>query len=98
MRLVRGQVLALRESQFVEAAYSIGTSTPRLLARHIFPNVVSPLIVTMSFGLGAIALSEVVLSFFGLSVQVGRPSLGRMIGETIGRTGSSGYRLRPLSN
>ena len=93
MRLVRGQVLALRESQFVEAAYSIGTSTPRLLVRHIFPNIVSPLIVTMSFGLGAIALSEVVLSFFGLGVQVGRPSLGRMIGETIGRTGSSGVSV-----
>ncbi len=90
MRLVRGQVLAIRDSQFVESARATGVSTVRMLARHVFPNVVSPLIVTMSFGLGAIALSEVVLSFFGLGVQVGRPSLGRMIGETIGRTGSSG--------
>jgi ABC-type dipeptide/oligopeptide/nickel transport system permease subunit len=69
MRLVRGQVLALREAEYVEAARAMGTSTPRILFRHILPNVVSPIIVSVSFGIGAIALSEVVLSFFGLGVQ-----------------------------
>ena len=80
MRLVRGQVLALRDAEYVEAARAIGTSTPRILFRHILPNVVSPVIVSVSFGIGAIALSEVVLSFFGLGVQPPRPSLGVMIG------------------
>lgn len=94
MRLVRGQVLALREAEYVEAARAIGTSTPRILFRHILPNVVSPVIVSVSFGIGAIALSEVVLSFFGLGVQPPRPSLGVMIGEVTARGGASVSVLR----
>lgn len=94
MRLVRGQVLALREAEYVEAARAMGTSTPRILFRHILPNVVSPVIVSVSFGLGAIALSEVVLSFFGLGVQPPRPSLGVMIGEVTARGGASVSVLR----
>jgi ABC-type dipeptide/oligopeptide/nickel transport system permease subunit len=94
MRLVRGQVLALREAEYVEAARAMGTSTPRLLFRHILPNVVSPIIVSVSFGIGAIALSEVVLSFFGLGVQPPRPSLGVMIGEVTARGGASVSVLR----
>ena len=89
MRLVRGQVLALREAEYVEAARAMGTSTPRILFRHILPNVVSPVIVAVSFGIGGIALSEVILSFFGLGVQWPRPSLGLMIGEVTARSGSS---------
>jgi ABC-type dipeptide/oligopeptide/nickel transport system permease subunit len=94
MRLVRGQVLALREAEYVEAARAMGTSTPRILFRHILPNVVSPIIVSVSFGIGAIALSEVVLSFFGLGVQPPRPSLGVMIGEVTARGGASVSVLR----
>ncbi len=94
MRLVRGQVLALREAEYVEAARAMGTSTPRILFRHILPNVVSPVIVSVSFGIGAIALSEVVLSFFGLGVQPPRPSLGVMIGEVTARGGASVSVLR----
>ena len=94
MRLVRGQVLALRDVEYVEAARAIGTSTPRILFRHILPNVVSPVIVSVSFGIGAIALSEVVLSFFGLGVQPPRPSLGVMIGEVTARGGASVSVLR----
>jgi ABC-type dipeptide/oligopeptide/nickel transport system permease subunit len=94
MRLVRGQVLALRDAEYVEAARAIGTSTPRILFRHILPNVVSPVIVSVSFGIGAIALSEVVLSFFGLGVQPPRPSLGVMIGEVTARGGASVSVLR----
>ena len=94
MRLVRGQVLALREAEYVEAARAMGTSTPRILFRHIFPNVVSPVIVSVSFGIGAIALSEVVLSFLGLGVQPPRPSLGVMIGEVTARGGASVSVLR----
>ena len=94
MRLVRGQVLALRDAEYVEAARAIGTSTPRIHFRHILPNVVSPVIVSVSFGIGAIALSEVVLSFFGLGVQPPRPSLGVMIGEVTARGGASVSVLR----
>lgn len=94
MRLVRGQVLALREAEYVEAARAMGTSTPRILFRHILPNVVSPIIVSVSFGIGAIALSEVILSFFGLGVQPPRPSLGVMIGEVTARGGASVSVLR----
>mgnify|MGYP001589989749 FL=1 len=94
MRLVRGQVLVLREAEYVQAARAMGTSTPRILFRHILPNVVSPIIVSVSFGIGSIALSEVVLSFFGLGVQPPRPSLGVMIGEVTARGGASVSVLR----
>ena len=85
MRLVRGQVLQLRDADYVEAARAMGTSTPRILFRHILPNVISPLIVTVSFGMGAVAGTEIALSFFGLGVQPPRPSLGIMIAEATGR-------------
>jgi ABC-type dipeptide/oligopeptide/nickel transport system permease subunit len=94
MRLVRGQVLALREAEYVEAARAMGTTTPRILFRHILPNVVSPIIVSVSFGIGSIALAEVVLSFFGLGVQPPRPSLGVMIGEVTARGNTSVSVLR----
>ena len=94
MRLVRGQVLVLRDAEYVQAARAMGTSTPRILYRHILPNVVSPIIVSVSFGLGGIALAEVVLSFFGLGVQPPRPSLGVMIGEVTARGGASVSVLR----
>jgi len=94
MRLVRGQVLVLREAEYVQAARAMGTSNPRILFRHIMPNVVSPIIVSVSFGIGSIALSEVVLSFFGLGVQPPRPSLGVMIGEVTARGGASVSVLR----
>lgn len=85
MRLVRGQVLQIRESDYVEAARAMGTSTPRILFRHILPNIISPVIVTASFGLGAVAGAEIILGFIGLGVQPPRPSLGVMIAEATGR-------------
>jgi peptide/nickel transport system permease protein len=85
MRLVRGQVLQLRDADYVEAARAMGTSTPSILFRHILPNVISPLIVTVSFGMGAVAGTEIALSFFGLGVQPPRPSIGVMIAEATGR-------------
>ena len=85
MRLVRGQVLQLRDADYVEAARAMGTSTPGILFRHILPNVISPLIVTVSFGMGAVAGTEIALSFFGLGVQPPRPSIGVMIAEATGR-------------
>ena len=80
-RLVRGQVLQARENQYVEAARSIGASTPRILVRHLLPNVMSPVIVTVSAGLAAVAGSEVLISFLGIGIQPPTPSLGLMIFE-----------------
>lgn len=85
MRLVRGQVLTIRNADYIEAARAVGVSTPRLLFSHILPNVMGPIIVTASFGMGAIAGSELVLSFLGIGVQPPRPSLGFMLADVSGR-------------
>ena len=94
MRLVRGQVLSIRNAEYVQAAKAMGTSNFVILFRHIFPNILSPIIVSISFSIGAIALSEVMLSFFGLGVQPPRPSLGVMIGDVTARGGASISVLR----
>ena len=80
-RLVRGQVLQAREEQYVDAARSIGCRTPRLLLRHILPNVMGPVIVTLSASLGAVAGAEMLISFLGIGIQPPTPSLGVMIFE-----------------
>ena len=89
MRLIRGQTLAIRNAPYVDAARSMGVRTPAILTRHILPNIISPLIVSASFGMGAVALGEVVASFFGVGVQPPRPSLGVMIGDVTARSGSA---------
>lgn len=78
-RVVRGQVLTLKESQYVMAARALGASHPRIIFRYIFPNLLPAVIVAVSTGLGSIAGSEVVLSWLGLGVQPPVPSLGVMI-------------------
>jgi ABC-type dipeptide/oligopeptide/nickel transport system permease subunit len=80
-RLVRGQVLQVRENQYVEAARAVGVSTPWILARHVFPNVIGPVIVVSSAGLAGIAGSEIFLSWLGIGIQPPTPSLGLMIFE-----------------
>ena len=80
-RLVRGQVLQARESQYTEAALVTGASTARVLRAHILPNILSPLIVSISAGLAGVAGSELVLSWIGIGVQPPVPSLGRMMFE-----------------
>ncbi|MBI4186785.1 MAG: ABC transporter permease [Chloroflexi bacterium] len=78
-RVVRGQVLSLKESQYVMAARALGASHWRIIFRHIFPNILPPIIVLVSVGMGSIAGSEVILSWLGLGVQPPVPSLGVMI-------------------
>ena len=80
-RLVRGQVLQVRENQYSEAARAVGASTARILRVHVFPNIISPVIVSVSAGLAAFAGAELFLSFIGIGVQPPTPSLGRMIFE-----------------
>lgn len=78
-RLVRGQVLALREIEFIAAAHSIGLPTWRILFRHILPNVVPYLIVVATLGMAGAILTEAGLSFLGLGVQPPTPSWGNML-------------------
>ena len=89
MRLVRGQVLSVGQREYVQAARIAGASNTRILFRHILPNVIGPIIVSASFGLGAVAGTEVFLSFLGLGVLPPHPSLGIMIADVTGRGASS---------
>ena len=80
-RLVRGQILALRATQHVEAARAIGASTPRILFRHLLPNAISPIVVSVSMGMGSMVGVEIILSWLGIGIQPPRPSLGLMLFE-----------------
>jgi oligopeptide transport system permease protein len=80
-RLVRGQVLALKHREFVEAARAIGLPQRRVLTRHILPNAVGPVIVAVSLGIPAAILAESTLSFLGLGVQPPGASWGRLIAD-----------------
>ncbi len=80
-RIVRGQVLSLREKEFVEAARSLGASNTRIILREILPNLVAPLIVYASLLIPANILLEAALSFLGVGVGAGTPSWGAMIAE-----------------
>ena len=82
-RLVRGQVLSLREKEFVEAARSLGASDGRIMFREILPNLVAPLIVYASLVIPANILFEAALSFLGVGVQEPDPSWGKMIADAI---------------
>jgi len=83
-RVIRSQVLSVRESEYVVAAKTMGASTARIILRHILPNVSNIIIVSVSASLGAIAGSEVALTWFGVGVQPPTPSFGAMIYEGSG--------------
>jgi peptide/nickel transport system permease protein len=78
-RIVRGQVLALKEREFVMAAKSIGTPARRLILRHILPNVVSPIMVAATLGIAGAIITESVLSFLGLGFPPDFPTWGRLL-------------------
>jgi peptide/nickel transport system permease protein len=78
-RIVRGQVLSLREKEFVEASRSLGASNTRILFREILPNLTTPLIVYSSLLIPTNILLEAALSFLGVGIQPPTPSLGQMI-------------------
>src|SRR4029450_8747307 len=80
-RLIRGQVLKVREYDFVQAARALGASDTRILLIHILPNAIQPLIVQASLGMAGAVLSEAALSFLGLGVPPPAPSWGVMIEE-----------------
>lgn len=80
-RIVRGQVLSLKEQDFVLAARSLGTSARDIVFRHLIPNALGPVIVTFTLTVPAMVLQEAFLSFLGLGVQAPRASLGALIAD-----------------
>ncbi|HCA56832.1 MAG TPA: peptide ABC transporter permease, partial [Blastocatellia bacterium] len=80
-RVMRGQVLKVREYDFVQAARALGASNMRILFTHILPNAIQPLIVQSSLGMAGAVLSEATLSFLGLGIPPPAPSWGTMIEE-----------------
>jgi oligopeptide transport system permease protein len=80
-RLVRGQVLATREMQYVEAARALGFSNARIMARHILPNILGPILVIAASNFASAIVIEAGLSFLGVGVQPPQPSWGLMIKE-----------------
>jgi ABC-type dipeptide/oligopeptide/nickel transport system permease subunit len=80
-RIVRGQVIRVKEEDFIEAARAMGASDLRIIIRHILPNSMAPIIVVGTLGVAANILSEAGLSFLGLGVQPPTPSWGIMLSE-----------------
>lgn len=80
-RLIRGEVLSLRQREFIDAARVTGASNSRIIIRHIFPNVISIAIVWMSLALPGLILYEATLSYLGFGVAIPVPSWGNMLEE-----------------
>ena len=80
-RLVRAQVMAIREREFVEAARALGASDLRLMLRHILPNILQPLIVQAAIGMAGAVLAEATLSFLGLGIPAPAASWGSMLND-----------------
>lgn len=83
-RIVRGQVLSLKNREFVEAARSIGVSTPQIIFRHLIPNALGPVIVYVTLTIPTVMLTEAFLSFLGLGVQPPLSSWGTLVQEGVG--------------
>ena len=80
-RLVRGQTLVVRELEFVQAMRAVGAKDRRILARHILPNVIAPVVIAATLGIAGAIMAEAALSFLGLGVQPPTPSWGAMISD-----------------
>jgi oligopeptide transport system permease protein len=99
-RLVRGQVLSLKEKEFVEAARALGVPTPQILFRHVLPNTLATIIVSVSFSIPALISTEAVLTVLGVgmrpSVQPNNPfptSLGVMLDDGFNNLSSGPWML-----
>ncbi|HXG77601.1 MAG TPA: ABC transporter permease [Gaiellaceae bacterium] len=88
-RIVRGVFLSLREKEFVEAARASGASDARIIVRHILPNCIGPIVVTMTLIIATAILVEAALSFLGFGIQPPNAALGSLIAE--GNVGGLGY-------
>src|SRR5438128_4989502 len=80
-RIVRGQVLLARGLEYVQAARALGASDTRIVTRHLLPNVIAPVVVATTLGIGGAIMAEAALSFVGLGAQPPTPSWGAMVSE-----------------
>lgn len=80
-RLIRGQVLVTRQLEFVHAARALGATDRRILALHLLPNVIAPVVIAATLGIAGAIMAEAALSFLGLGVQPPTPSWGSMISD-----------------
>ena len=80
-RLIRGEALRLRAADFVDQARIIGSSSLRIMLRHIFPNIVNPLIIMMTLSVGLVILTEAALSYLGAGIPPPDPSWGSMVSD-----------------
>lgn len=78
-RLVRGQVLSIKEKEYIEAAKMTGSSPMKLILKHLMPNSLGPVIVTLTFGIPAAIFTEAALSFLGIGIRPPEPSWGVMV-------------------
>lgn len=88
-RLVRGQVLIVREMEYVQAERALGAADPRIIAMHVLPGVIAPVVIAATLGIAGAIMAESSLSFLGLGVQPPTPSWGSMIAD-----GRDLYQLR----
>jgi ABC-type dipeptide/oligopeptide/nickel transport system permease subunit len=80
-RLTRGQFLALREKEYIMGAHACGATTRQIILRHLLPNALAPIIVTVTFGVPRAIFTEAALSFIGVGINPPLPSWGGMVGE-----------------
>ncbi len=92
-RIVRGDVLALKEQEFVTAARSVGTKRAKIILRHIFPNVLSPIMVSATLGIANAIITESALSFLGLGFPPDFPTWGRLLFDGVGFIGINPARV-----
>ena len=83
-RLIRGQLLSLKETEFVEAARAIGVPDRKIVTRHLLPNAIGPVIVAVTLGIPSAILAEATLAYIGIGVQPPRASWGTLISEGVG--------------
>ena len=84
-RIVRGEILALKEREFILAARSIGTSSSKMITRHLLPNIVSPIMVSATLGLATAIITESALSFLGVGFPSDFPTWGKMLSDSVPR-------------
>jgi peptide/nickel transport system permease protein len=87
-RVVRGQVLSIKEKEYVDAARASGASSLRIIVRHVLPNTIGPILVNATLGIAAAIVIESTLSFLGFGVQPPTTSWGRMLNDARGTVGT----------
>ena len=80
-RIVRGQVLVVRQLEYVQAAHALGARDYRIITRHLLPNIIAPVVIAATLGVAGAIMAEAALSFLGLGVQPPTPSWGSMIAD-----------------